>query len=262
MLCDRCYDGHHRSQHGAIALPMDQTQPLNLLSSFGSISAEAVEQECRSGRSTASSILSTGPSSPTRSVSAGHGGGARNAPARTSSGSSTSATAGGGMPRSRASATGRDAGSGNGCATRTCSPGSASRRWCWPPLTATTTRPTTTTPTWRRSASAATCCTTAMSIGAGAGAPCSGARPWATCSRGRTISSDESVAGLKMLRFFPTRIHARPIRMDHQSVGKGCLGQPFYIYHPALHAPDRFQISSGRCCDRVRRRSPAGRSGS
>ncbi len=63
--------------------------------------------------------------------------------------------------------------------------GSGSRRWCWRQPTVTTTPPTTTTPTSRRSASAATCCTTATSISAAAGAPCSGARPWATCSRGR-----------------------------------------------------------------------------
>jgi hypothetical protein len=86
------------------------------------------EQGCRSGRSTASSTPSTGPSSPTRSASAGRGAGARNAPVRTCSGSSTWATAGGGMPRSQAGATAGDADSGSGCATRTCLPGSASRR--------------------------------------------------------------------------------------------------------------------------------------
>ncbi len=128
---------------------------------------------------------SNGRSSPTRSASAGHAGGARNAPVRTCSGSSTLGMAGGGMPRSRAGATARAAGSGSGCATKTCSLGSASRRWCWPLRIAITTRPTTRTPTWRRSASAVTCCTTATSISAAAGAPCSGARPWATCSKGR-----------------------------------------------------------------------------
>ncbi len=44
---------------------------------------------------------------------------------------------------------------------------------------------TTWTPTWPRSASAVTCCTTVTSISAAAGTPCSGAKPWVTCSTGR-----------------------------------------------------------------------------
>jgi hypothetical protein len=148
-------------------------------------SALAEEQGCRSGGSTASSILSTGPSSRRSSASAERRAGVMSAAGHIFSGSFTSVTVAGGILRLRVGVTARVASSGSGCATRTCSATFALPRWCWPLPIATTTPRTTRTPTSRPSASAVTCSTIATSINGGAGALCFGVRRWEISFTGR-----------------------------------------------------------------------------